>query len=145
MQKLILNIHELNEDFFSGTHLLGIMVNAKSYRFCWQLNNTLGYNFRLNPDIEIHVQKKGRQYFFPVYQHTVYGTILNHFIYHNQYDGEYLLPEFKHMDFLWLIKGDYIPDEQCQELIKSVKNMNSVQMVAELTNEQIKTKGNLVF
>ena len=145
MQKLILNINELNEDFFSGTHLLGIMVNAKSYRFCWQLNNMLGYNFRLNPDIEIHVQKKGRQYYFPVYQHTVHGTLLNQYIYHNQNDGEYLLPEFKHMDFLWLIKGDYIPDEQCKGLIKSVRAMNGVQLVAELTNEHIKTKGNLVF
>ena len=28
--KLKLNIEELNEDFFSGTHLLGIMVNAKN-------------------------------------------------------------------------------------------------------------------
>ena len=145
MQKLKLNIDELNEDFFSDTHLLGIMGNAKSYRFCWQLNNTLGYNFRLNPDIEIHVQKKSRQYYFPVYQHTVHGTFLNHFIYHNQYDGEYLLPEFKHMDFLWLIKGDYIPDEQYKGLIKSVRAMNGVQLVAELTNEHIKTKGNLVF
>ncbi len=143
--KLKLNIEELNEDFFSDTHLLGIMVAAKSYRFCWQLNNSLGYNFRLNPDIEIHLQKKGRQYFFPVYQHTVYGTELNHYIYHNQYDGEYLLPEFKHMDFLWLVKGDYIPDEQCSELIKSVRGMNGVQLVAELTNEKIITKGNLVF
>ena len=49
------------------------------------------------------------------------------------------------MDFLWLIKGDYIPDEQCGALIKSVRGMNGVQLVAELTNEKIITKGNLVF
>ena len=105
----------------------------------------LGYNFRLKPDIEIHLRKKGRQYYFPVYQHVVHGTVLNHYIYHNQYDGEYLLPEFKHIDFLWLIKGDSITDAQCRELIQSVKNMNGVQLVAELTNEKIITKGNLVF
>jgi len=49
------------------------------------------------------------------------------------------------MDFLWLIKGDSITDEACHQLIQSVKNMNAVQLVAELTNEQIKNKGNLVF
>ena len=65
--KLKLNIEELTENFFDDTHLLGVMVSAKSYRFCWQLNNMLGYNFRLNTDIEIHIQKKGRQYYFPVY------------------------------------------------------------------------------
>ncbi len=145
IMKLTLDINELTNDFFADTRLLGIMVSAKSYRFCWQLNNMLGYNFRLNTGIEIHIQKKGRQYYFPVYQHAVHGSFLNHFIYHNQYDGEYLLPEFKHIDFLWLIKGDCIADEQCKALIQSVKNMNGVQLVAELTNEQIKTKGNLVF
>jgi len=142
--KLKLNQDELTENFFHDTRLLGIVVSAKSYRFCWQLNNSLGYDFRLNPDLEIHLQKKGRQYFFSVYQHAV-NNFLSHFIYHNQYDGEYLLPEFKHMDFLWLIKGETVPDEECRKLIQSIKNVNDVQLVAELTNEQIKNKGNLIF
>jgi len=142
--KLKLNQDELTEDFFHDTRLLGIVVSAKSYRFCWQLNNSLGYDFRLNPNLEIHLQKKGRQYFFSVYQHAV-NNFLSHFIYHNQYDGEYLLPEFKHMDFLWLIKGETVPDEECRKLIQSIKNVNDVQLVAELTNEQIKNKGNLIF
>ena len=142
--KLKLNQDELTEDFFHDTRLLGIVVSAKSYRFCWQLNNSLGYDFRLNPDLEIHLQKKGRQYFFSVYQHAV-NNFLSHFIYHNQYDGEYLLPELKHMDFLWLVKGETVPDEECRKLIQSIKNVNGVQLVAELTNEQIKNKGNLVF
>jgi hypothetical protein len=143
--KLKLNIDELTDDFFTDTRLFGIVVSVKNYRFCWLLNSSLGYNFRLNPDIEIHTKKKGRHYFFPVYQHSVYNNDLNHFIYHNQYDGEYLLPEFKHMDFLWLIKGDNITDEICSHLIQSVKKINNVQLVAELTNENIKNKGNLVF
>lgn len=142
--KLKLNQDELTDDFFHDTRLLGIVVSAKSYRFCWQLNNSLGYDFRLNPDLEIHLQKKGRHYFFPVYQHAS-NNFLSHFIYHNQFDGEYLLPEFKHMDFLWLIKGETISDEECRQLIQAIKNVNGVQLVAELTNEQIKNKGNLIF
>jgi hypothetical protein len=143
--KLKLNQDELTEDFFHDTRLLGIVVSAKSYRFCWQLNSSLGYDFRLNPDLEIHLQKKGRHYFFSVYQHSVANSFLNHFIYHNQFDGEYLLPEFKHMDFLWLIKGDSITDDECRKLIQEIKNVSGVQLVAELTNEQIKNKGNLIF
>lgn len=143
--KLKLDIDALNEDFFEDAFLLGIMVTAKSYRFCWQVNNVLGYNFRLNTDINIEIQKKGRRYFFPVYQHTESVTDINHYIYHNQYDGEYLLPEFKHMDFLWLVKGGVTPDNYTQQIIQSVKQINGVQLVAELTNEKIKTKGNLVF
>jgi hypothetical protein len=143
--KLKLNIDELTDDFFADTRLLGITASTKSYRFCWAINNMIGFNFRLNPEIEIHLQKKGRQYFFPVYQFIVPNTDLSHYIYHNQYDGEYLLQEFKHMDFLWLMKGEMMPDADCQNLIQSVKKINGVQLVAELTNEHIKNKGNLVF
>jgi hypothetical protein len=55
------------------------------------------------------------------------------------------LPEFRHIDFLWLLKGDEVTDARCQEIISFIKNIAGVQMVAELTNEHIKNKGNLVF
>lgn len=143
--KHVLNITDLTEDFFTDTRLLGIMVATKSYRFCWQLNNLLAFNFRLNTDIEIHVQRKERQYFFPVYQHTEPNNYLTHYVYQNQYDGEYLLPEFRHLDFLWLMKGDLVTDADYTQLLQKIKQVNGVQLVAELTNEKIKNKGNLLF
>jgi hypothetical protein len=63
----------------------------------------------------------------------------------NQFDGEYLLPEFKHLDFLWLMKGDEVSDDSLQETIQTIKAINSVQLVLELTNEKIKNKEHLVF
>ncbi len=145
MKHLKLNIDALNDDFFEDTRLLGITAVVKNYQFCWQLNNMLGYTFRLNPEIEIHLKKKNRSYYFQVYEYKLRNSFLTHYIYHNQNDGEYLLPEFKHMDFLWLMKGDCVDDEQCKQIIQSIKNINGVQLVAELTNEQIKNKGNMVF
>ncbi len=145
MTKLTLNIDSLTEDFFADTRLAGIVASVKNYRFCWQVNNSLGYNFRLQPNIEIELRRKGRKYFFPVYMHSVRNQFIQHFIYHNHFDGEYLLPEFKHMDFLWLIKGDGVEDEHCTEIIRSVKAISGVQLVTELTNEKIKNKDNLIL
>jgi len=145
MVKLKLDIDSLNDDFFEDTRLLGITAPVKNYQLCWQLNNLLGYNFRLNSDIEIHLRKRERNYFFNIYESTEQNSFLTHYIYHNQFDGEYLLPEFKHMDFLWLMKGDSVDDEKCNWIKQAVKNINGVQLVAELTNEQIKNKGNMVF
>lgn len=145
MSKLRLNIEELNEDFFEDTRLLGITAPLKSYQFCWHMNNLLGYHFRLNTDIEIHLRKKERSYFFSVYQSSEPNSFLNHYVYHNQYDGEYLLPEFRHMDFLWLMKGDLVDDEKCAWIKQTINSVNGVQLVVELTNEQIRNKGNMVF
>ncbi len=143
--KLRLDLNALTEDFFSETRLLGIMAPIKNYQFCWQLNNLLGYNFRLNTDIELQMKKKGRAYFFSLYHHVEPNSVLNHYLYHNHCDGEYLLPEFKHMDFLWLMKGDFVDDRKCLGINASIKSINGVQMVAELTNEKIKNKEHLVF
>ncbi|MEJ7684957.1 MAG: hypothetical protein WKG06_45350 [Segetibacter sp.] len=40
------------------------MAPIKNYQFCWQLNNLLGYKFRLNTEIDKQLRKKNRQYFF---------------------------------------------------------------------------------
>jgi hypothetical protein len=49
------------------------------------------------------------------------------------------------MDFLWLMKGDSVDDEKCDWIKQSVRSITGVQLVAELTNEQIRNKGNMVF
>ena len=145
MKKLTLDIDEITDDFFTDTRLLGIVVSSKNYRFCWQVNSVLGYNFRLEPELEIQLKKKGRDYFFRVYHYNEDGSFLQQYIYHNQHEGEFLLPEFRHIDFLWLLKGERVEDAQCRQIIQSLKAIPGVQLVTELTNEQIKNKGNLVI
>lgn len=143
--KLLLNTKDMIDGFFEETKLLGIMVPMKDYQFCWQLNHLLGIDFRINNELEIQVNKKGRNYFFAVYEYSESSTFLKHYLYNNQHDGEYLLAEFRHLDFLWLLKDDFVSDEVLQHLIQSIRTVNGVQLVVELTNEKIKNKEYLVF
>ena len=143
--KLVLDNKELTDDFFADTRLLGVMAPVKDYQFCWHLNTSIGLDFRSNNDIEIKLLKKKRWYFFGVYEFCEPTRFLSHYVYNNQFDGEYLLPEFKHLDFLWLMKGDEVSDESLHETIQTIKAINSVQLVLELTNEKIKNKEHLVF
>lgn len=143
--KFVLDIKGMTNSFFDDTRLLGIMAPVKDYQFCWHLNNTIGLNFRINNDLEIQLTKKKRNYFFSVYEYAEPTRFLSHYVYNNQFDGEYLLPEFKHLDFLWMMKGDEVSDESLQETIQTIRMINSVQLVLELTNEKIKNKEHLVF
>ena len=145
MSKLLLETQGITDEFFEDTRLLGIMAPIKDYQFCWQLNNLLGMDFRVNNDIEIQLKKKNRNYFFSLYEYREPMSSLEHYIYNNQFDGEYLLPEFKHLDFLWLMKGDGVSDESLQQKTETLRAINSVQLVIELTNEKIKNKEHLVF
>jgi hypothetical protein len=143
--KLSLNNHELAEEFFEDTRLLGIMAPVKDYQFCWQLNHALGMDFRINHDIEIQLKRKKRDYFFTVFEYGEPTGSLCYYVYNNQDDGEYLLPEFRHFDFLWLMKGDIVSDELLQQTVNAIRGIAGVQLVAELTNEKIRNKENLVF
>lgn len=145
MKTLKLQNSDLEDEFFEDTTLLGIVSPIKDYQLCWQLNQNLRFDFRSNNDIEIQLKKKNRTYFFTVFQYKEPNTSLIHYLYNNQFDGEYLLPEFKHLDFLWLMKGDMIATERLTEIISNVRNLTGVQLVTELTNEKVRNKGHLIF
>jgi len=143
--KLTLDNKELSDEFFENTRLLGIMCQLKDYQFCWQLNSQLGMDFRVNNDIEIQLNRKKRNYFFTIYNYNEPTGSLEHYIYKNQFDGEYLLPEFRHLDFLWLMKGDIVTNESLHQTIGNIRSINGVQLVVELTNEKIRNKEHMVF
>lgn len=143
--KLKLDMDDMADDFFEDTCLLGIMAPVKDYQFCWQLNQHFRFHFRLNNDIEIQLKKKNRTYYFPVFECPEPNSSLVHYLYNNKFDGEYLLPEFRHMDFLWLMKGDIVSDDTLQIISTGLRQLNAVQMVSELTNEKIVHKGHLIF
>jgi hypothetical protein len=143
--KLVLNNKELTEEFFDETRLLGIMAPMKDYQFCWQLNTLMNMDLRSNPEIEIQLIRKKRTYYFSIYSYYENNSALCHFIYKNHIDGEFLLPEFKHLDFLWLMKGDIVSNETIDQVMAAIKLISGVQLVLDLAPEKIINKENLVF
>lgn len=145
MMKLKMDIDVMVQQFFEDCILLGIVAPVKDYQLCWQMNQVLGFDFRNNNEIEIQLTKKERKYFFSVFEYPVPATCLTHYLYNNQFDGEYLLPEFKHLDYLWLMKGEYVSRDELKALTYAIKTLPGVQLVTEMTNEKIRNKQHLIF
>ena len=143
--KLKIDTETLIEEFFECTCLLGIVAPIKDYQFVWHINQILGYHFKINHTLEIQLKKKERIYFFSIYEFPVPGSTMVHYIYNNEDDGEYLLPEFKHLDYLWLAKGEDMEKDHVSILIQSLKLLSGVQLVTEMTNEKIKNKQFLIL
>ena len=143
--KLKIDNESIAEEFFENSFLMGIVAPVKDYMFSWQVNNKLGFKFRINNSLEIQLRKKNRNYFFSVYEYPEPGGSTVHYLYNNQNDGEYLLPEFKQLDFLWLIKGEELNKEELKKLLLSVKVIPGVLLVNEMTNEKIKNKQHLIL
>ncbi len=145
MKTLKLDNNNLEDAFFEDAFILGVVASLKDYQFCWLLNHRLRFDFRNNNDIEIQLKKKKRTYFFTVFEYSEPNCSLGHYLYNNQFDGEYLLPEFKHLDYLWLMKGEPISPERLHDIIQTLRNINGVQLVTELSPEKIRNKGHLIF
>jgi len=143
--KLAIDNNALAEDFFSDACIMGIVAPIKDYRFCWLLNQAMSCDFRRNSSLDIEMIKKGRKYYFSIYEYSPPGFFIDHYIYNNQFDGEYLLPEFRHLDFLWLIKGSDIEKEYISYLQNAIKNISGVQLITELDKSKIRNKSHLVF
>ncbi len=143
--KFRLDTSQMASDFFDDTRILGIVAPVKDYQFCWQLNHSLRFDFRVNNDLEIQLNKKERTYYFSIYEYADPMGSLKHYLYNNQFDGEYLLPEFKHLDFLWLLKGDDVREADWLSLQLGIKGISGVQLVMELTNSAIRNKQHLIF
>lgn len=143
--KLKLDNEMLAEMFFEDVHLLGIMASIKSYQFVWHINRQLGYSFALNNDLEIERRNKSRSFFFSIYEYRIPQTSNYYYIYRNQNDGEFLLPELKNLDFLWMIKGDDISNEDITSLQQTIKGLPSVLLVNEVNTDKIKNKQDLIF
>jgi hypothetical protein len=143
--KLKLDLDGLTDEFFRESRLIGVVAPIKDYQLCWQLNQILTIDFRNNNDIEIQLKRKKRDYYFAVFQYNEPSNALVHYLYNNQFDGEYLLPEFKHLDFLYLLKGDTVSNEYLQQLMDTIRKINGVQLVMELAHDKIRNKGHMIF
>lgn len=143
-KKIAIDNEELAREFLEDACVLGIQTAMEAHRFIWHANRNFRLDLRYQPDVEIALQKRSKKFLFPYYQYMDEVADMLHLVYVNQYDGEYLLPELKHFDFLWLLKKPGSKTEQLHQIINNLRNMDQVQMVAELSADKIRHKENLV-
>jgi hypothetical protein len=145
MAKLTIDNSQLAIEFFEDARLLGIQCPMEPHRFVWLINRAFGYHFLYLHNGEIKLKSMKRQYEYPVYTCRENHLELEHLIYVNEDEGKHLLPELRHIDYLWLLKGEMPNENFLNGLIKELRKFEHVLLVMELTNEKIKNKEHLVF
>ena len=143
MAKLVLDTSAMQEDFFEDTAMIGIGTAQQGYRFCWMLNNHFDINFLRDPEQNICLQKKDSKYYFPIYQYTLPNSNHKYLLYKLKTGNEFLLPEARQLDYLWLIQTAS-PEEDALHITKELKNIPDVQLAQILDPEQMKNLINLL-
>lgn len=142
--KLKLNDDQISDHFFGHTRILGIASTLKNYQLCFQIEKQLQIDFRTSQDLQIPLEKNKRSYFFTVYEFLQPTIATEHFLYSNKNDGEALLPELQHLDYIWLIKGPFFNnEEELKQLQQKLRSITGIQLVTEVAHEKIKSRDNL--
>jgi hypothetical protein len=145
LAQLLIDNDILAEEFFEDSMLIGVQCGSEPHQFIWMVNRKFAYDFRYQAGSEIEFKKRGRNFKYPIFSCSEPHTDLQHLIYANRHDGEYLLPELKHFDFLWLMKGELKDIMLPEMLLSELKTLDLVQMVTILSNDKIINKTRLVL
>jgi hypothetical protein len=130
-------------DFFEGSYILGIVSTLKNYLFCWHIQHHLNIYFGTSEDMQINLVKNQRTYSFTVYEYSDPLSLDQYQLFTNKNDGEFLLPELQHLDYIWLFKGVNGNLQNIQKIQYLLKNIPGVQMVVDIDQSRIKSKNNL--
>jgi len=93
--------------------------------------------------LQIPMEKNKRSYSFTVYEYLDSISSKEHFLYSNKHEGEFLLPELQHLDFIWLVRDPFQNDEQISLMQQQIRSIPGVQLVTEVPHDKIKSKDNL--
>jgi hypothetical protein len=145
-----LNTSGMADDFFEDVTLFGIQCALPAYQFILIVNEQLAYNFISAETGEICLQKIHKNESPKTFKFSLYNCFeeylsTEHIIYVNQSEGEYLLPELKGVDYIWLMKGEKYNAAGMQELHQCIRQIQQVQIVSLLSIDRIKNKENLIF
>src|SRR5688500_4780852 len=125
--------------------LLGILSSARGYKLAWEINQVLKVQLVKQPDLVVGF-KNNEEKNFSFYTHE---TQLNRLkLFKNkpseQESGKYfLIPEFPHYDFIILAAME---DQYAQHhLIRQIRSIEVIQLVASIPLEGLKSKSNFIF
>ncbi|NJK87060.1 MAG: IPExxxVDY family protein [Bacteroidales bacterium] len=133
-------VHKLtlqeNEDFY----LIGISSHENDYRLSWAINNLFGFKFIRTENLRNLNEKLSIEQEFSVYSYFNADEPVRYYLTSNRCDNGFLLSNYKNIDFLLVIIGEYNL-EQINELISVLKKepiITAAFLISDLSQKQKK-------
>ncbi|MBX2969600.1 MAG: IPExxxVDY family protein [Cyclobacteriaceae bacterium] len=125
--------------------LAGVISTLKGYKLAWEINQKLGVKLVRQPDLAVGFKNQEERYF----SFYAYETRLNRLkLFKNKpvdYEtGKYfLVPEFPRFDFILLTASEDV--NFTSMILQAIKEIPSIELVAPIATESLKSRSNFVF
>lgn len=124
--------------------LIGLVTTSRDYQLCWLLNKFLNVQFRKTDDIEMSLKRKNKLLEFCHFRFDDEINKLEFHIISNKSLGENLIPEYRIIDYLLIIKG-YYPLNKKTELLSGLKTLTALTALIEINAEELMSRENLIL
>jgi hypothetical protein len=140
-KKLVLDNALLEEEFFEDIALIGIVSALDFHTFIWTINSYLNTSFARNHASEINLQ----DVFFPVFSFEENLALVEHYIFCNRNKTNFLLPEAKNVDYIWMIKTTFNKTNCIAKYLQHLPSIQAVNYCFEIAPNSIKNKQHLII
>lgn len=127
--------------------LLAIVSQLKEYKLAWIINQELGINLVKQHDEIFHFLGNEKlcisNYLYQT-EHSGIRLVINRSREEFCASTQLLIPELKQFDFLMLIEG-FEDMLVVREVRDSLKNINGIQLINQISVDQLKSRDNLIF
>jgi hypothetical protein len=122
----------------------GINSNMEDYRLCWHFNEKLKWEMKRIKDIRFYSPKIKDHMHFNAYKYQQKIDRYTVELLQNKNGGNYLIPEMKNFDFLFIFQGedDYFDTDGFS---KSLTNITGIQSVIPVNVNSLKSRYNLLL
>lgn len=125
-------------------HLWGINSNLEDYRLCWFINDTLQWKMRRIEDINFYNPKIKVVQSFSAYKYENEIDFYDAELIQNKRAGNYLLPEMKNFDYVFLLKGE-LEYFDIAAFEYQLSQISGIQLVYKVDLDKIKSRRNLLL
>lgn len=135
--------NRLEIEYSYDFELLALTTSAKSYKLAWELNRLLNIRLVRKPDLIVQVRSQYLTYSVHAHESPVNTLrLFRNKSNETESSKNLLVPEYPHGDFIFMIQGEEL---QSKRLREELRNIPSIELVAFIPLDALKSKDNFIF
>ncbi len=135
-QKLVLNQSAMIDDFFENVEMLSLLSAYEPYHLAWHLNRSFPVDFVRDDTRDI--QHGGHTYI--AYRYIDEINHIEHTLFATRNKTNYILPELKRIDFIWMIQGGHLVAHFIRDIPVLIKKISGVSDCRKILHENISNR-----
>jgi len=137
-------LHKLNVNASPEIYIFGISSHENDYRLSWAINNQLGFKFSRSANLEVYNDKISENQVFSVYSFSEDEYEIKYHLVSNTSQNGFLLPEYRNVDFVFLVQGE-VSQKELDGLLDRLKKIEIINLAFEISNLSPKSMEKLIF